>query len=79
MLYALLGLVQTTRFTRGCDFMQMVLEEVENGISDKQLSEKITLQIAQNSEFYEKINRQGTNLCKKYDLNYDGKENPFIK
>ena len=61
------------------DFMQMVLEEVENGISDKQLSEKITLQIAQNSEFYEKINRQGTNLCKKYDLNYDGKENPFIK
>jgi len=61
------------------DFMQMVLEEVENGISDKQLSERITSQIAQNSDFYERINRQGTNLCQKYGLNYDGKENPFIR
>lgn len=61
------------------DFMQMVLEEVENGISDKQLSERITSQIAQNSDFYKRINRQGTNLCQKYGLNYDGKENPFIR
>ena len=61
------------------DFMQKVLEEVENGISDKQLSERITSQIAQNSDFYERINRQGTNLCQKYGLNYDGKENPFIR
>ena len=61
------------------DFMQMVLEEVENGISDKQLSERITSQIAQNSDFYERIHRQGTNLCQKYGLNYDGKENPFIR
>lgn len=61
------------------DFMQMVLEEVENGISNKQLSERITSQIAQNSDFYERINRQGTNLCQKYGLNYDGKENPFIR
>lgn len=61
------------------DFMQMVLEEVENEISDKQLSERITSQIAQNSDFYERINRQGTNLCQKYGLNYDGKENPFIR
>lgn len=61
------------------DFMQMVLEKVENGISDKQLSERITSQIAQNSDFYERINRQGTNLCQKYGLNYDGKENPFIR
>ena len=61
------------------DFMQMILEEVENGISDKQLSERITSQIAQNSDFYERIHRQGTNLCQKYGLNYDGKENPFIR
>lgn len=61
------------------DFMQMILEEVENGISDKQLNDKITLQIAQNSDFYERIHRQGTNLCQKYGLNYDGKENPFIR
>ncbi len=61
------------------DFMQMVLEEVENGISDKQLSERITSQILQNSDFYEIINRQGINLCQKYGLNYDGKENPFIR
>ncbi len=61
------------------EFMQMVLEEVENGTLDKQLNEKITSQIAQNSDFYERINRQGTNLCQKYGLNYDGKENPFIR
>lgn len=65
--------------SKDLDFMQMVLEEVENGISDKQLSERITSQIAQNSDFYERINRQGTNLCQKYGLNYDGKENPFIR
>lgn len=61
------------------DFMQMVLEEVEQGISEQQLSEKITLQIAKNSEFYEEINKKGFDLCKKYKLNYDGKENPFIR
>lgn len=61
------------------DFMQMVLEEVEQGISEQQLSEKTTLQIAKNNEFYEKINRKGINLCQKYGLNYDGKENPFVR
>ncbi len=61
------------------DFMQMVLEEVEQGISEQQLSEKTTLQIAKNNEFYEKINRKGINLCQKYGLKYDGKENPFVR
>ncbi|HBC84387.1 MAG TPA: radical SAM protein [Clostridiales bacterium] len=61
------------------DFMQMVLEEVEQGITEQQLSEMITSQIAQNSDFYEKINRKGSSLCQKYGLNYDGKENPFVR
>lgn len=61
------------------DFMQMVLEEVEKGITEVQLNEQVTLQIARNSEFYQEINRQGIRLCEKYELNYDGKENPFVK
>lgn len=61
------------------DFMQMVLEEVEQGITEQQLSEMITLQIAQNSDFYGEINRKGSSLCQKYGLNYDGKENPFVR
>ncbi len=61
------------------DFMQMVLEEVEQGITEQQLSEMITLKIAQNSDFYGKINREGSSLCQKYELNYDGKENPFVR
>ena len=64
---------------RDLDFMQMVLEEVEQGISEEQLNHKITMQIANKSEFYEKINAQGQKLCEKYGLNYDGKENPFIR
>lgn len=61
------------------DFMQMVLEEVEQGISELKLNEKITLQIARNNKFYERINQQGIELCHQYGLNYDGKENPFIR
>lgn len=61
------------------DFMQMVLEEVEKGISEQHLNEQITLQIAKNSEFYETIYRQGNKLCQEYELNYDGQENPFIR
>lgn len=61
------------------DFMQMVLEEVEQGITEQQLNEMITLQIAQNSDFYVEINREGSSLCQKYKLNYDGKENPFVR
>lgn len=61
------------------DFMQMVLEEVEQGITEEQLNQRITLQIARNSEFYEEINKQGSRLCQKYGLNYDGKENPFVR
>ena len=61
------------------DFMQMVLEEVEQGITEQQLSEMITWKIAQNSDFYGEINRKGSSLCQKYGLNYDGKENPFVR
>ena len=61
------------------DFMQMVLEDVQQGITEDQLYEKTTIQIARNGEFYEKINRQGIVLCQKYGLNYDGKENPFVR
>lgn len=61
------------------DFMKKVLEEVERGISEQQLNEHITLQIAKNAEFYETIYRQGNQLCREYELNYDGQENPFIK
>lgn len=64
---------------RDLDFMQMVLEEVEQGISEEQLNHKITMQIVNKNEFYEKINAQGQKLCEKYGLNYDGKENPFIR
>ena len=61
------------------DFMQMVLEEVEQGITEQELGEKTILQIARNREFYDSINEQGIILCEKYGLNYDGKENPFIR
>lgn len=64
---------------RDLDFMQMVLEEVEQGISEEQLNHKITMQIVNKNEFYEKIKAQGQKLCEKYGLNYDGKENPFIR
>ena len=59
--------------------MQMVLEDVELGISEEQLNQNIIKQIADNSDFYEKINAKGQKLCEKYELNYDGKENPFIR
>jgi len=64
---------------RDLDFMQMVLEEVEQGISEEQLNHKITMQIVNKNEFYEKINAQGQKLCEKYGLKYDRKENPFIR
>lgn len=65
--------------SKDLDFMQMVLEEVEQGITEQQLSEMITLQIVQNSDFYGEINKKGSSLCQKYKLNYDGKENPFVR
>lgn len=61
------------------DFMQMVLEDVELGISEEQLNQNIIKQIDDNNDFYEKINAKGQKLCEKYELNYDGKENPFIR
>ena len=61
------------------DFMQMVLEEVEHGISEEKLNEKVTAQIIGNGEFYEKIKKEGSHLCHEYNLNYDGIENPFIR
>lgn len=61
------------------DFMKMVLEDVELGISEEQLNQNIIKQIADNSDFYEKINAKGQRLCEKCELNYDGKENPFIR
>lgn len=61
------------------DFMKIVLEEVERGISEQQLNEHTTLQIVKNAEFYETIYRQGNQLCQEYGLNYDGQENPFIR
>lgn len=64
---------------RDLDFMQMVLDEVEHGVSEQQLNEKITLQIAKSSEFYAGINREGQKLCQEFGLNYDGKENPFVR
>lgn len=61
------------------DFMQMTLENIEKGIEEQQLNDKTTLQIAKNSEFYEKIYKQANKLCEEYELNYDGQENPFIR
>lgn len=61
------------------DFMKIVLEKVEKGISEEQLNQIITMQIGSNKEFYDDIHTQGEKLCNKYDLNYDGKENPFIR
>lgn len=61
------------------DFMQMVLDDVERGITEEKLNNKIMAQIGNNSDFYSSINKKGQALCEKYDLNYDGKENPFIR
>ena len=61
------------------DFMKMVLDDVERGITERELNEKVIAQIIGNSEFYSSINRSGQALCEKYNLNYDGKENPFIR
>ena len=61
------------------DFMKMVLDNVEKGITEEELNKKVMAQIASNSDFYGSINRSGQALCEKYNLNYDGKENPFIK
>lgn len=32
----------------------------------------------ENNKFYETIYKQGNQLCREYELNYDGQENPFI-
>lgn len=61
------------------DFMQMVLEEVEHGITEEQLNQLVTIQICQCSRFYDELSSKGKKLCHKYGLNYDGKENPFIR
>jgi radical SAM superfamily enzyme YgiQ (UPF0313 family) len=61
------------------DFMQMVLDNVERGTTEEELNNKVMTQIGNNSDFYRSINRKGQALCEKYDLNYDGKENPFIR
>lgn len=61
------------------DFMKMVLDNVERGITEDELNEKVIAQIGNNSDFYSSINRSGQALCEKYDLTYDGKENPFIR
>jgi hypothetical protein len=59
--------------------MKMVLDDVEREITERELNEKVIAQIIGNSEFYSSINRSGQALCEKYNLNYDGKENPFIR
>lgn len=61
------------------DFMKIVLDNVERGITEEELNEKVMSQIVNNSDFYDSINRRGQDLCEKYNLNYDGKENPFIR
>ena len=61
------------------DFMQIVLEEIEHGISEENLNQLITTQICKHARFYDEMNYKGKNLCNKYGLNYDGKENPFIR
>ena len=61
------------------DFMKEVLDNVEKGISEEELNQKVIAQIASNSDFYSSVNKSGQALCEKYNLNYDGKENPFIR
>lgn len=61
------------------DFMKMVLDNVGRRITEEELNEKVMSQIVNNSDFYGYINRSGQALCEKYNLNYDGKENPFIR
>ena len=61
------------------EFMKMVLDNVEKGITEGELNEKVMAHIVSNSDFYASINRNGQALCEIYNLNYDGKENPFIK
>ena len=61
------------------DFMKEVLDNVEKGISEEELNQKVIAQLASNSDFYSSVNKSGQALCEKYNLNYDGKENPFIR
>lgn len=61
------------------DFMQQILEKVEKGISEEQLNQFVTVQICKYSRVYDEINYKGKKLCHKYGLNYDAKENPFIR
>ena len=61
------------------DFMKEVLDSVERGISEEELNKKVIAQIASNSDFYSSINKSGQALCEECNLNYDGKENPFIR
>ncbi len=61
------------------DFMKFVLDNVEKGITEEELNNKVMAQIGSNSDFYNLINRSGQALCERYNLNYDGKENPFIR
>lgn len=61
------------------DFMQVILDRVERGASEEQLNQIVISQIGNCGEFYDGINAKGKKICDKYDLNYDGKENPFIR
>lgn len=61
------------------DFMKMILDRIGNGISEEDLNQFVTLQICKNSRLYDEINYKGQKLCHKYGLNYDAKENPFIR
>ena len=61
------------------DFMEMVLNQVEQGVSEEELVQNVTMQIGNYNEFYDKINNEGQKLCYKHNLTYDGKENPFIR
>lgn len=61
------------------DFMQMILKEIEKGITKEDLDQIVNGEILKNNEFYQKINKQGMKLCENYELDYDAKENPFLR
>lgn len=61
------------------DFMQMILKEIEKGITKEDLDQIVNGEILENNEFYQKINKQGMKLCENYELDYDAKENPFLR
>ena len=52
---------------------------VFNYILNKYASRIVNGEILENNEFYQKINKQGMKLCENYELDYDAKENPFLR